>query len=145
MIFRAERNLPNATDLVYGWWTDFREDDHHHPGSPVRSRREILRREGREVWLRDKARRPARVTVDAHVTLDPPKGYSVESRYPGADVRYAYRFDSTAEGTKITMTVHIRPRHIGWVLVPLLANRLRRFGERDLDFHIREMARDLGS
>jgi hypothetical protein len=144
MRVRVERGVPFPRDAVYAWWTDFRTDDHRDPSSPASSRREILRRTAHEVWLRDWARRPAPVTVEEHVVLDPPNGYAVEARYPGADVRYAYRFEAAAEGTRVLLTADIRPRHLARLLVPLFRGPIQRYAERDTDFHLRTMARDLG-
>ncbi len=143
MLVRVERVVPFPRDAVYAWWTDFRTDDHRHPDSPASSRREILRRTGNEIWLRDRARRPAPVTVDEHVVLDPPNGYAVDARYPGADVRYEYRFEAAAEGTQVLLTADIRPRHVGWFLVPLFRGPIQRYAERDTDVHLQTMARDL--
>jgi len=75
MKFRLDRKTPFSRDAVFAWWTDFREDDHGHPGSPADSTRTILGRTGSEVWLRDRATRPMRVTIDEHVILN----------HPGAD------------------------------------------------------------
>jgi hypothetical protein len=83
------------------------------------------------------------VTLEEHVVLDPPNGYTVEARYPGADVRYAYRFESVAQGTRILLTADIQPRHVGRILLPLLRGRAQRYAERDTDFHLRRMAKDL--
>jgi hypothetical protein len=143
MRFRFEQLNRFPRDAVYAWWTDFREDDHVRPGSPATSVREILRRQGHEVWMRDRATRPVRVTIDEHVTLDPPNGYAVEARYPGADVEYAYRFEPTADGTRIVLDVSVHPRGFGRILIPLTAWWWRRYTARDLEFHLEEMARDL--
>jgi hypothetical protein len=143
--FRLERLTRFPHDAVYAWWTDFREDDHVQPGSPATSVREILRRQGNEVWLQDRATRPIRVTIEEHVTLDPPNGYAVEARYPGADVEYAYRFEPTGDGTRIVLKVSVRPRGLGRVLVPLLKWWWRRYAARDLDFHLAEMERELAA
>ena len=145
MRLALDRVVPFPRDSVFAWWSDFREDDHQHPSSPARSTRLILRRSGNEIWLRDRATRPAPVTIEEHVTLDPPNGYSVAARYPGADVRYAYRFSAEGDGTQVTLDVDIRPRHIGRILVPVAAAWWRRYTERDLDFHLRAMATDLSS
>src|SRR5205823_8792872 len=109
MRFTLDREVPFPRDSVFAWWTDFREDDHQHPDSPARSTRLIVGRSGNEIWLRDRATRPAPVTIDEHVTLDPPNGYSVEARYPGADVGYAYRFDLHEHGTGLRVDVEVRP------------------------------------
>ncbi len=143
MRLTLERTVPFPRDSVFAWWTDFREDDHSHADSPARSTRLIVRRNGNEVWLRDRATRPAPVTIDEHVTLNPPNGYAVEARYPGADVRYTYRFDTEGDGTRVTVDVGVRPRHIGRILIPLAAAWWRRYAERDLDFHLEAMRRDL--
>src|SRR2546426_10832919 len=82
MKFRVDRKTPFPRDAVFAWWTDFREDDHLHPGSPSDSTRTILGRTGNEVWLRDRATRPMRVTIDERVILNPPLGYAVDARYP---------------------------------------------------------------
>ncbi len=145
MIVRLERVVPFPRDAVYAWWTDFRPDDHPGPPSPATSSREILRRQGNEVWLRDRASRPAPVTLEEDVFLDPPSGYSVEARYPGADARYGYRFDPVAEGTRIRLEAVIRPRHLGHLLLPLFRGWTRRYAERDTDFHVRRMEADLGA
>jgi hypothetical protein len=115
------------------------------PGSPAASVREIRRRQGNEVWLQDRATRPIRVTIDEHVTLNPPNGYSVEARYLGADVEYAYRFEPTADGTRIVLEVSMRPRGFGRILIPLTAWWWRRYAARDLEFHLEEMAGDLST
>jgi hypothetical protein len=141
---RVERTVPFPREAVYAWWTDFREDDHRGPDAPATSTRLVLPREGRDVWLRDVATRPARVTVDAHVVLDPPHGYRVRARYPLADADYAYRFEPVPEGTRILLTGTILPRHVGRILVPLSAPWWRGYAARDLDFHLREMVGDLG-
>jgi len=39
--------------------------------------------------------------------------------------------------------VDVRPRHIGWILIPLATPWWRRYTERDLDFHLEAMGRDL--
>lgn len=143
MRLTLERTVPFPRESVFAWWTDFRADDHLHADSPARSTRLIVRRSGNELWLRDRATRPAPVTIDEHVTLDPPNGYAVEARYPGADVRYTYRFDAEGDGTRVIVDVGVRPRHIGRILIPLGAAWWRRYAERDLDFHLREMDRDL--
>ena len=145
MIVRLERVVPFPRDAVYAWWTDFREDDHPGRPSPATSSREILRREGDELWLRDRAARPAPVTLEEHVILHPPEGYSVEARYPGADVRYAYRFEPVPDGTRITLEAVLRPRHVGRLLLPLVRGRVQRYAERDTDYHLRRMAADLTS
>ncbi len=145
MIVRLERVVPFPRDAVYAWWTDFREDDHRSLRSPASSRREIARRDGNEVWLKDHARRPAPVTLTEHVVLDPPSGYSVEARYPGADVRYEYRFEPRAEATRISLIADVHPRHVGRILLLLLRGRVERYAERDTDFHLRRMAEDLSS
>jgi hypothetical protein len=82
------------------------------------------------------------MTIDEHVTLDPPNGYAVETRYPGADVRYAYRFDPLDNGTRITLNVEVHPRRLGRILVPLTAAWWRRYATRDFDFHLDQMMRD---
>ncbi len=145
MIVRVERTVPFPRDAVYAWWTDFREDDHRSHHSPASSRREILRREGNQVWLRDHAHRPVPLTLDEHVVLDPPNGYVVEARYPGADVRYEYRFGPAGPTTRISLTAEVRPRHIGRLLLPLFRGRVQRYAERDTDFHLRRISRDLTS
>ena len=143
MIVRVERVVPFPRDAVYAWWTDFREDDHPGSASPATSTREIVRREGREIWIRDRARRPAPVTILEHVTLDPPGGYRVEAHYPAVDVRYEYRFDAVAGGTAVRLTADLIPHHIGRLLSRLFGRRIRRYAERDTDFHLRRMAVDL--
>lgn len=143
MRLTVDRTVPFPRESVFAWWTDFREDDHLHADSPARSTRLIVRRSGNELWLRDRATRPARVTIDEHVTLDPPIGYAVEARYPAADVRYVYRFDAEDDGTRVTLDVDVRPKHIGWILIPLATAWWRRYAERDLDFHLETMRRDL--
>lgn len=144
MIVRVERTVPFPRDAVYAWWTDFREDDHRSRHAPASSRREILRREGNELWLRDRARRPAPVTLEEYVALDPPNGYTVTVRYPGADVRYAYRFETAAEGTRVSLEADIRPRHVGHLLLPFFRGFAQRYAERDTNFHLRRMGEDLG-
>ncbi len=143
MKFRLDRKTPFPRDAVFAWWTDFREDDHQHPGSPAASTRTVLRRTGNETWLQDRATRPLRVTIEEHVIVDPPLGYAVEARYPAADVRYTYRFDVEGDGTRVTLDVDVRPRHVGWILIPLTTPWWRRYSERDLDFHLEAMRRDL--
>ena len=143
MRFEMDRVVPFPRNAVFAWWTDFQEDDHRDPGSPARSTRIILRRSGNEVWLRDRATRPAPVTIDEHVTLDPPSGYTVEARYPGADVWYAYRFDPQEQGTRVTLEADVQPRGLGRILVPLTAAWSRRYAARDLDYHLEQMAVDL--
>jgi hypothetical protein len=140
---RFERVTRFPRDAVYAWWTDFREDDHVRSGSPATSVRRILRRKGNEVWLHDCATRPIRVTIEEHVTLKPTSGYAVEARYPGADVEYAYRFEPTAEGTRIVLEVSVHPRGLGRILIPLTSWWWRRYAARDLEFHLAEMAGDL--
>ena len=142
---RLTRTVRHPPDAVFVWWTDFREDDHAHPGSPADSTRAVLRRSGHEIWLRDRATRPAPVTIDQHVTLDPPNGYAVQARYPGADVAYSYRFQTADCGTTIVLEASVRPRGLGRLLVPLTAWWWRRYAARDLDFHLREMEADLAS
>jgi len=80
------------------------------------------------------------MTIDEHVILDPPNGYAVEARYPGADVRYAYRFDPHDHGTRVALDVEVQPRGLGRILVPLTAAWWRRYAARDLDFHLAQMA-----
>ncbi len=143
MKFHLDRKTPFPRDAVFAWWTDFREDDHRHPDSPAASTRTVLRRTGNEIWLQDHATRPMRVTIEEHVILDPPLGYAVEARYPAADVGYTYRFDAEGDGTWVTLDVDVRPRHVGWILIPLTAAWWRRYTERDLDFHLAQMADEL--
>ncbi len=143
MFVRLERVVPFPREAVYAWWTDFRPDDHEGRPSPAAAVREILRRENHEIWLRDHASRPAPVTVEEHVVLDPPNGYAVEARYPGADVHYAYRFEPTGEGTRIRVEAVVRPRHVGHLLLPLFRGWARRYAERDTDYHLRRMVEDL--
>ncbi len=143
MIVRLERLVPFPRDAVYAWWTDFQRDDHTGRGSPAASVRDLLRKEGNEVWLRDRASRPGPVTLTEHVVLDPPLGYAVEARYPGADVRYTYRFEPTPEGTCIRLEAEVRPRHLGHLLLPLLRGWAQRYSERDTDYHLRRMTEDL--
>jgi hypothetical protein len=143
MRFKMDRVVPFPRDAVFAWWTDFQEDDHRDPGSPARSTRIILRRSGNEIWLRDRATRPVPVTIDEHVTLDPPSGYTVEARYPGADVWYAYRFDPQEGGTRVTLEADVQPRGLGRILVPLTAAWSRRYAARDLDYHLEQMTVDL--
>ncbi len=145
MNLRLERIVPFPRDAVYAWWTDFREDDQGRRGAPAASRREIVRREGNELWLRERARRPAPVTVDEHILLDPPDGYMVVARYPGAEARYRYRFEPIGEGCRIVLEAEVRPRHVRRILLPLVRGYLRRYAERDTDFHVRSMAEDLGA
>ncbi len=145
MIVRLERTVPFPRDTVYAWWTDFRPDDHPGRPSPATSSRTILRREGDEIWLRDRAARPAPVTLEEHVVLHPPNGYSVDARYPGADVRYEYRFEPDGQGTRIVLEAALRPRHFGRLLLPLIRGRVRRYAERDTDYHLRRMREDLAS
>jgi len=85
-----------------------------------------------------------RVTIDERVILNPPLGYAVDARYPAADVQYTYRFDAEGDGTRVTLDVDVRPRHIGWILIPLATPWWRRYTERDLDFHLDQMTRELG-
>src|SRR2546427_135974 len=85
MKVRVNRMTPFPRGAVYSWWTDFREDDHEHSGSPATSIRTVLRRIGNDIWLQDRATRPIRVTIKEHVILDPPSGYAVEARYPAAE------------------------------------------------------------
>lgn len=141
---RLSRVVPFPRDATFRWWTDFQEDDHLRADSPTRSVRKLVRRVGNELWLQDRATRPAPVTVNEHVFLDPPKGYTVEARYPGADVRYSYRFEPEDSGTRIVLDVFLHPRNIGRILVPLTTPWWRLYAERDLEFHLREMARDFG-
>ncbi len=68
MRLTLDRTVPFPSDSVFAWWTDFQEDDHGSADSPARSTRLILRRRGNEIWLRDEATRPVRVTVEEHVT-----------------------------------------------------------------------------
>ncbi len=143
MIVRIERVVPFPRDAVYAWWTDFREDDHRSRDSPASSRREILRRDGDELWLRERARRPAPVTVLEHVTLEPPRGYAVDARYPGVDARYEYRFEAAGETTRIRLTADLAPHHVARLLAFLFRGSIERYAERDTDFHIRQMAADL--
>ena len=143
MIVLLERTVPFARDAVYAWWTDFREDDHPGRPSPATASREILRRDGDRVWLRDHASRPAPVTIEERVTLDPPVGYAVDARYPGADVHYEFRFVSTEEGTRILLKAVVHPRHVGRILLPLFREPIRRYAERDTDYHLRRMTEDL--
>ena len=143
MIVRVERVVPFPRDAVYAWWTDFREDDHQSRQSPASSHREILRRSDNEVWLRDRARRPAPATVVEHVILEPPDGYRVDARYPAVDVRYEYRFDATPDGTSIHLRADLTPHHIARLLARLFEGSIRDYAERDTDFHIRKMTDDL--
>ncbi len=143
MIVRVERTVPFPRDAVYAWWTDFHEDDHRSRRAPASSRREILRREGDELWLRDRSTRPAPVTLEEHVVLHPTNGYTVTARYPGADVRYTYRFEPVTAGTHVFLEADIRPRHVGHLVLPLLRGWARRYAERDTDFHLRRMTEDL--
>jgi len=144
MKVRVNRMTPFPRGAVYSWWTDFREDDHEHSGSPATSIRTVLRRIGNDIWLQDRATRPIRVTIKEHVILDPPSGYAVEARYPAADVRYTYRFDEEGTSTRVTLDADVRPRHIGRILIPLTVGWWRRYTERDLDFHLDQMKRELG-
>jgi len=145
MRYRLDRKTPFPQEAVFAWWTDFREDDHQHPGSPAASMRFVLRRTGNEIWLKDRATRPMRVTIQEHVIVNPPLGYAVEARYPAADVRYAYRFNPHDNGTLVTVDIDVQPRRLGWILVPLTAGWWRRYAARDLDYHLGEMNRELGS
>src|SRR5256885_14173873 len=113
MKFRVDRKTPFPRDTVFAWWTDFREDDHQHPGSPADSTRMILGRTGNEVWLRDRATRPMRVTIDERVILNPLLGYAVDARYPAAVIQYTYRFVVEGGGTRVSLDVVIRPWHSG--------------------------------
>jgi hypothetical protein len=140
--FTIDRTVPFPRDSVFAWWVDFREDDHRQPGSPARSTRLILKRTENEIWLRDRATRPIPVTIDEHVILDPPNGYAVEARYPGADIRYAYRFDPQDTGTRVTLEAEVNPRGLGRILVPLTAAWSRRYAARDLDFHLQHMTHE---
>jgi Polyketide cyclase / dehydrase and lipid transport len=143
MKLRVERTVPFPPDLVYGWWTDFREDDHREDGVPSRARRTIVRRDGEQVWMRDRATRPAPVTIDEHVVLQPRRGYTVTARYPAANVRYEYQFEPVIGGTRIELSAEIYPRHMGRLFLPLFRGRVIRYAERDTDFHLRKMVRDL--
>ncbi len=143
MIVRVERTVPFPRDAVYAWWTDFREDDHGSRESPASSHRTVLRREGNDVWLRDRATRPAPVTIREHAVLDPPTGYTVWARYPGAEARYEYRFDPVPEGTRVVLEAQVHPRHLGRILLPLVRRWVGRYAERDTDFHVRRMMTDL--
>ena len=83
------------------------------------------------------------MTVEEHIVLEPPDGYTVDARYPATDVRYVYRFEPVVGGTSLLLTADVRPRHIGRLLVPLFRGRIQRYAERDTDFHLRTMAPDL--
>jgi hypothetical protein len=144
MKLRLDRTTPFPRDAVFAWWTDFREDDHRHAGSPAASTRTILRQTGNEIWLQDRATRPMRFTIEEHVILDPPLGYAVEARYPVADVRYTYRFDAEGDGTHVTLEVDVRPRHIGRIIIPLATAWWQNYAERDLDYHLHRMTLELG-
>src|SRR2546425_402479 len=63
MKFRLDRKTSFPRDAVFAWWTDFREDDHRHPGSPADSTRTILGRTENEVWLRDRDTRIGRPSM----------------------------------------------------------------------------------
>ncbi len=143
MRLTLERTVPFPRDDVYAWWTDFREDDHPGRPSPATSRRTVVGREGREIWLQERATRPAYLTLREHVTLDPPNGYTVSAHYPATDVRYEYRFESTWDGTRIRLVAEARPRHVMRVLLPLFRGRAQRYVERDTDYHVARMVRDL--
>jgi len=143
MIVRLERVVPFPRDAVYAWWTDFREDDHRSRHPPAASRREILRRDGHEIWLRDRASRPAPVILEEHVVLDPPNANAVSARYPGADIGYVYRFEPVSPGTRIVSEAEIRPRHVGRLLLLLLRGYAQRYAERDMEYHLHRMAEDL--
>lgn len=145
MIVRLERVVPFPRDAVYAWWTDFRPDDHPGRPSPATSARDVVRREGNEVWLRDRAARPAPITLDEHVLLDPPHGYTVEARYPGANARYEYRFEPEGQTTHIRLEADIRPRHLGHLLLPFFRGWAQRYAERDTDYHLRRMTEDLSA
>lgn len=145
MRLRVERTVPFPRDDVYAWWTDFREDDHDDPESPAWSVREIVERDSREILLRERATRPVSVTIEERVVLNPPKGYTVAAKYPGADARYTYRFEPDVVGTRVVLEAEIRPRNVGHVVLPFLRRWARRYAERDTDFHIRRMTRDLTS
>ncbi len=145
MIVRIERVVPFPRDAVYAWWTDFREDDHRDRHSPASSRREVLRREGNELWLRERARRPAPVTLVEHVVLEPPSGYTVDAHYPAVDARYEYRFEPVGETTRIRLTADLTPHHVARPLAVLFRRPIVRYAERDTDFHLRRMAEDLSS
>jgi hypothetical protein len=43
----------------------------------------------------------------------------------------------------VTLDADVRPRHIGRILIPLTAAWWRRYTERDLDFHLEQMKREL--
>lgn len=137
------RVVPFPRDAVYVWWTDFRPEDHPGRPSPATASRKILRREGNEIWLRDRGSRPAPVILREHVVLDPPNGYTVEARYPGAEAHYEYRFEPAEGGTRIRLEAVIRPRHLGHLLLPLFRGWAQRYAERDTDYHLRRMAEDL--
>jgi hypothetical protein len=143
MIVRVERVVPFPRDAVYAWWTDFRPDDHPGRPSPATSAREVLRREGNEIWLRDHARRPAPVTVEERVVLDPPNGYAVTARYPAVDAHYEYRFEATGTGTRVLLLAHLRPHHVMRLLLRVFQGRVQRYAERDTDDHLRRMSEDL--
>lgn len=134
--------MPFPREAVYRWWTDFREGDHLTPGSPRKAIRQVRRRERNQIWLRDRAV-CLPFSIEARVTLRPPEGYDVDAQYPGADVRYGYRFEPAGRGTRIAFRADIRPRRLGRIVVPLAAPWIRQYARRDLDFHLREMAKNL--
>src|SRR5881296_585997 len=94
MMVRVERTTPFPRDAVFAWWTDFRTDDHQHPGSPATSTRTILRRTGNEIWLQDRATRPMRVTIEAHRSDPDPAHGSVVAAVHGAGPRLPSRGDA---------------------------------------------------
>src|SRR2546427_13003437 len=109
MKFRVDRKTPFPRDAVFAWWTDFREDDHQHPGSPADSTRMILGRTGNEGWLRDPATRPMRVTIDERVILNPPLRYASDAGYPPPDRQDTYRVHPGGGGAHVTLGLDIGP------------------------------------
>src|SRR3989442_15660622 len=112
MKFRLDRKTPFSRDAVFAWWTDFREDNHGHPGSPADSTRTILGRTGSEVWLRDRATRPIQVTFDEGMVLYARPGHALARPYPASIHQYAYLSDTADDSTSTRLDLHVRPRHM---------------------------------
>ena len=75
--------------------------------------------------------------------LDPPEGYVVEARYPGAAVRYRYGFEPEGGATRVVLVADVNGRWLGRLVLPVVQRWVRRYAERDTDFHLAMMARDL--
>jgi len=95
-IVRISRTIDAPLRFVYGWCTDFREDDYRISGS--KSRRRILEKTGKRVIYTTREKGAKTVGAASIVTLHPPNAWHVDSIGDQRDTVGDYRLTRLPDG-----------------------------------------------